>query len=115
MFPKCWKRMAAHKRMRRERPSQQHLRKQVKKISRKKMYSIHCNRNGHQRATCWRLHTEKRLKDKVSMHEPGEAVIRQEKPPQGGDPFTLISEKWFFDMLSFHGHSFVNHSLHFKV
>ena len=37
------------------------------------------------------------------------------KEPQGGDPFTLISEKWFVNMLACHGHSFVNHLLHFKM
>jgi len=37
------------------------------------------------------------------------------KEPQGGDPFTLISEKWFLDMLSFHGRGFVNHLFHFKM
>ena len=55
------------------------------------------------------------LKTKTLVREPGEAVVRQTKPPQRGDPFTLISEKWFLDMLSFHRHSFVNHLLHFKV
>ena len=75
----------------------------------------HCNKGGHQRATCWKLHPEWHLNDKASVHELGRAVVRQAKPPQGGDPFTLINEKWFLDMLSFHGHSFVNHLLHFKV
>ena len=101
--------------MRRERPSQQHEKKHVKQVWRKKAYCSHCDRNDHQRATCWRLHLEQHLKDKVSVREPGRAVIRQEKPPQGGDPFALLSEKWFLDMLSFHGHSFVNNLLHFKV
>lgn len=82
--------------MRHERPSQQHEKKQVKKIWRKKAYCSHCYRNGHQRATCWKLHLEQCLKDKVSVCKPGRAVVRQAKPPQGGDPFTLISEKWFF-------------------
>ena len=81
----------------------------------KKTYCSHCDRSGDQRATCWRLHPEQCLKDKVSMHELGDTVIQQAKPPQGGDPFTLISEKWFLDMLSFHGHAFVNHLLHFKM
>ena len=76
-FSKCWKRMAAHERMRRERPSQQ----QVKQIWRNKMYSSHCDINGHQRATCWRLHPEKRFKDKALVHEPGETIVRQAKPP----------------------------------
>ena len=107
--------MAAHKRMRRKRPSQQHVKKQVKQIWRKKIYCSHCDRNGDQRATCWRLHPEQHLKDKVSMHEPSEAVIRQAKLPQGGDPFTLISEKWFLDRLRFHGRDFVNHLLRFKM
>jgi len=49
------------------------------------------------------------------MQEPGEAIVRKEKPPQGGDPFTLISEKWFLDMLAFHGCAFVNHLFHFKM
>ena len=49
------------------------------------------------------------------MHEPDETVVRQEKPPQGDDSFTLISEKWFLDMLACHGHAFVNHLLHFKM
>ena len=79
------------------------------------MYCSHYDRNGHQRATCWRLHPEKCLKDKASVREPGEAIVRQEKPPQGGDPFTMISEKWFLDMLSFHGCAFVNHLLNFKI
>jgi len=79
------------------------------------MYCNHCDRNGHQRATCWRLHSEQRLKDKVSVHESSETIIRQAKSPQGGDPFILISEKWFLDMLAFHGHAFVNHLLHFKM
>ena len=55
------------------------------------------------------------LKTKVSVHELGETIVRQEKSPQGGDPFTLLSEKWFLDMLAFHGHAFVNHLLHFKM
>ena len=49
------------------------------------------------------------------MHEPGETIVRQEKTPQGGNPFTLISEKWSLYMLAFHGHAFVNHLLHFKM
>ena len=49
------------------------------------------------------------------MHEPGEIVVRLANAPQGGDPFTLISEKWFLDLLAYHGHAFVNHFLHFKV
>jgi len=107
--------MAAHKRVRRERPSQQHEKKQVKQIWKKKTYCSHCDINGHQRDTCWRLHPEQRLKDKELVHEPGEAVVQQAKPSQGGDPFTLISEKWFLDMLAFHGHTFVNHLLRFKM
>jgi len=101
--------------MRRERPSQQHENKQVKKIWRKKAYYSHCDRNGHQRATCWKLHPEHLPKDKASVHEPSKAVVRQENPPQEGDPFTMISEKWLLDMLLFHGHYFVNHLFHFKV
>jgi len=42
-------------------------------------------------------------------------IVRQVNAPQGGDPFTLISEKWFLDMLGFHGCAFVNHLLHFKM
>jgi len=49
------------------------------------------------------------------VHEPIEKVIQQEKTPQGDDPFTLISEKWFLDMLACHGRVFVNHLLHFKM
>ena len=49
------------------------------------------------------------------MHERDETIVRQATPPQGGDPFTLISEKWFLDMLVFHGCYFVNHLLHFKM
>jgi len=49
------------------------------------------------------------------MHEPNETIVRQAKPSQGDDPFTLISEKWFLDMLAFHGRAFVNHLLHFKM
>ena len=79
------------------------------------VYCSHCDKGGHQRASCWRLHLEQRLKDKASIHEPGEAVVRQAKPPQGGDPFTLTSEKWFLDMLAFHGRAFVNRLLHFKM
>ena len=79
------------------------------------MYYSHCNRGGHQRVTCWRLHPEKHLKDKVSMHEPSETIVQQEKPPQEDDPFTTISEKWFLDMLAFRGHAFVNHLFHFKM
>ena len=71
--------MAAHKRMRRERPSQQQVKKHVKQIWRKKTY---CNRNGHQRATCWRLHPEQRLKDKVPVHQLGETIIQQARLPQ---------------------------------
>lgn len=107
--------MAARKRMRRERLSQQHVKKQAKQIWRKKMYCSHCDKSGHQRDTCWRLYPEQRLKDKASVHEPSETIVRQAKPPQRGDPFTLISEKWFLDMLAFHGHTFVNHLLHFKM
>jgi len=79
------------------------------------MYCSHCNKGGHQRATCWRLHPEQRLEDKVLVREPNETVVQQAKPPQGGDPFTLISEKWFLDMLACHGRAFVNHLLHFKM
>ena len=82
---------------------------------RKKAYFSNYDKNGHQRATCWNLHPEQCLKDKASVREPGEAVVRQEKLAQGGDPFTLISEKWFLHMLAFHGHYFVNHLLHFKM
>jgi len=49
------------------------------------------------------------------MHEPVEKDVRQAKPPQGCDPFTLISEKWFLYMLAYHGRAFVNHLLHFKM
>ena len=101
--------------MRRERPSQQHEKKQVKHIWRKKTYCSRCDRSGHQRATCWRLHLEQGLKDRVSVHQPGETIVQQAKMPQGGDTFTLISEKRFPDMLSFHGRAFVNHLLHFKM
>lgn len=114
-FSKCWKRMAAHKRMRRERPPQQQVKKHVKKIWRKKTYYNHCDRSGNQRTTCWRLHPQQRLKGKASVHEPGETIVQQAKPPHGGDPFRTISEKWFLDMLAFHGRSFVNHLLHFKM
>lgn len=79
------------------------------------MYCSNCNKIGHQRATFWRLHLEQCLKDKVSVHELGEKIVRQEKPPQGGDPFTMMSEKWFLDMLDFHVRAFVNHLLHFKI
>ena len=79
------------------------------------MYCSHYNKGGHQRITRWTLHPEQRLKDKVSMHEPGETIVRQEKPPHGGDPFTKTSGKWFLDMLACHGHAFVNHFLHFKM
>lgn len=82
--------MAVLKKMRCEKPSQQ----QVKQVWRKKAYYSHCNRNGPQRAICWKLHPEQHLKDKAFVHEPGRAVVRQENPHQGGDPFTLISEKW---------------------
>jgi len=98
-----------------ERPSQEHERKQVKQIWRKKTYYSHCNINGHQRATCWRLHPEQRLKDKALVHELGETIVQQANPPQGDDPFTTISEKWFLDMLACHGHAFVNYLLHFKM
>ena len=101
--------------MRCERSSQLHEKKQVKQIWRKKAYYSHCDRNRHQRATCWKLHPEQRPKDKASVRELGKVVVRQAKPPQGGDPFTKISEKWFLDMFSFHGHCFVNHFLHFKM
>ena len=98
-----------------ERASQQHEKKQVKQIWRKKAYCNHCNRNGHQKATYWKLHLEQRPKDKALVREPSKAFVQQAKSPQGGDPFTKISKKWFLDMLSFHGHSFVNHLLHFKM
>ena len=107
--------MATHKRMRCERPSQQQLKKHVNQIWRKKTYCSDCDRSGHQRATCWRLHLEQCLKYKVTVHEPGETIDRQERPSQGDDPFTMISEKWFLDMLVFHGCAFVNHLLHFKM
>ena len=79
------------------------------------MYCSHYNKGGHQRATCWRLHPQQHLKDRASVHEPSEMIVRQAKSPQGGDLFTLISEKWFLDMLSCHGRAFVNHLLHFKM
>lgn len=79
------------------------------------MYCSHCNRSGHQRATCWRLHLEQRLKNKVLVHEPDETVVRPANAPQGNDPFTVISEKWFLNMLSCHGCAFVNQLLHFKM
>ena len=55
------------------------------------------------------------LQTKVSVHETSETIVRQETPPQGDDPFTLIREKWFLYMLVFHGHAFLNHLLHFKM
>ena len=78
-------------------------------------YCSHCNRSGHQRATCWRLHPEQCLKDKVSVHTPDEMVVRPANVPKGNDPFISISEKWFLDMLACHGHAFVNRLLHFKL
>ena len=60
-FSKCWKRMAAHERMRHERPCQKRVKKHAKQIWRKKTYCSHCDRSGHQRATCCRLHPEQRL------------------------------------------------------
>ena len=74
-FPKCWKIIAAHNRMRRERTSQQKTKKHVKHISKKKMYCSYCNRGGHQRATCCRLHPEQLLEDKVLIHEPDEMIV----------------------------------------
>jgi len=62
--------------MRHERPSTHHEKNQVKQIWRKKTYCSHCDINGHQRATCWKLHPEQRLKDKASVREPGRAVVR---------------------------------------
>ena len=95
----CWKRMAAQKRMRCERPSPQKGKKQVKQIWRKNTFCSHCNRGGHQRATHWRLHLEQRRKDKVPVYEPIEKVVRQVNPPiQEDDPFTLISERWSLQM-----------------
>ena len=51
----------------------------------------------------------------MSVHEPGETIVRQAKPPQGDDPFIVTSEKWFLDMLAYHSRAFVNHLLHFKM
>ena len=112
-FPSVGKRM--EELMRHEKPSPLHEKKQVKNIWRKKSYCSHCNRNGHRRATCWNIHPEEHLRDKALRRKLSKAVVRQAKPPQGVDPFTKISEKWFVNMLSFHGHSFVNHLLHFKM
>ena len=77
----CWKRMVARERMRHERPSPHQGRKQVNQVWRKDIFCSHCNRGGHQRATCWRLHLEKRLKDKAPMQEPVGKVFRQENLP----------------------------------
>lgn len=57
-FSKCWKRMTTHKRMRHERASQPQEKKHVQQIWRKKTYYSHCDRSGHQRATCLKLHPE---------------------------------------------------------
>ena len=84
--------------MRRERNFQQQAKKKVKQIWRKKDYCSHCDRGGHQRAMCWRLYPKQHLKDKVSVQKPVETVVRQANAPQGDDPFTLISERWFFHM-----------------
>jgi len=81
--------------MRRESPSQQHTKNKVKKIWRKKAYCSHCDRGGHQRATCWRLHPEQHHKDKASVHEPGETIVRPTNVEKGDDPVTLISERLF--------------------
>ena len=82
--------------MRRERLSQQEEKKKVKLIWRKKAYCSHCDRGGHQTTMCWRLHPEQCHKEKESVHEPAETVVRPVKAPQGDDLVTLVSERWFF-------------------
>ena len=96
VISKCWKRMAAQRRKRHEKPSPQQEKKSVKQVWRKKNFCTHCDRSGHQRATCWKLHPEQRRKDKAPVHTPVERADRQASSPQGNDPLVLINEKWFF-------------------
>ena len=81
--------------MRCERNSPLKENKKVKNFWRMKTYCINCEIISHERATCWTLHPEQHLKDKASVQEPVETIVRQEKVPQRDDPFTLISERWF--------------------
>ncbi len=74
--------MVAKKRMRHERPSPHQGRKQVKQVWRKKTFCSHCNKGGHQRATCWRLHPEQCLKDKAPVQEPVGKYVQQVNPPR---------------------------------
>ena len=96
VISKCWKRMVAERRMRHGKPSPQQGKKSVKKVFRRKTFCTHCDQSGNQRATCWRLHLEQRLKYKVLVHTPIEKANRQASSPQGNDPLTLVSERWFF-------------------
>ena len=88
--------MASQRRMRCGDPSPHQKKKLVKQAWRKKIHWSYYDRSGHQRATCWMLDLEQCLKDKVSIYEPVETIVRQASAPHGDDPFTLISERGFF-------------------
>jgi hypothetical protein len=71
---KCWKIMSFYRKVmetrknpRHEDPSSHEERSKGKKTWKRKNHCTHCNKVGHQEATCWTLHPELRSKKRKKV------------------------------------------------
>ena len=73
--------------------------KKVKKVWRKKNNYSHCNKGGHHKSTCWKLHPELRPKKdwehmKAHVKEPTDEAIQQGIQLQEESPLAWLPKKW---------------------
>jgi hypothetical protein len=97
---KCWKRMALYRKVmetrkkpRHEDPSPHGKKNKGMKTWIKKNHCTHCNKGGHQEATCWTLHPELCPKKDKGSQLQEEGQLLENKQHRKEDIFILMTER----------------------